>query len=231
MKFFLFLICHIALTRGQFSDSSTCKISSPGRAECVTKSIQALFTSPLVNPDRVDLKLDFPSTSFLPVQGNVDITEVSVHGLNGVKIKNVLLNPIYFAKKGEISIDLNLNVPRLSLLGKFQSKTFNGEFQAMLIEYNNDVKFNAKLVNSTNGDFQYFRLTDMKFSQTLKDFKMNFSNATPESHVNLVKMAIEDWIAISKENIVLINTFMQSLFSENVNSVLSNIPHDMILSA
>lgn len=231
MKLFLIFISLIALSRGQFSDSQTCKLSSPGRAECITKSLQSVFMSPLSNPERVDLKLDFPPTSFLPVHGNVDLNEVNVHGLNGVKVKNVLLNTINFAKKGELTIDLDLNVPRLSLLGKFQSPTFNGEFQAMLIEYNNDIKFTAKLFNSTNGDFQYFRLTDVKFGQTLKDFKMNFSNATPESHVNLVKMAIEDWIAISKENIALINTFMQNLVTENVNSVLAVIPHDMILSA
>lgn len=144
-------------------------------------------------------------------------------------------------------MDLSLSVPRLSFLGKFEYEKFNGEFQAMLVEYNLDLKLTTKLLNSTNMDFQYFRFTDVKLTQNLKDFKMNFSNAEPISYgehqldylivnasfyltVNLLKMSLEDRVEISKENRELITAFAQSLFIDTFNPVLSNIPYQILLS-
>lgn len=143
-----------------------------------------MLNSPMYSPNVFEsLKIYLPSTSFLPIQGEVTLNRLKIHGMNGMKIRNLNLRSENYAARSELGFDVSINSPRLSILANVESEEFNGEVQIMLVEYNLDIRATAKRMNVTSDvDFEYFRFNKVQFTQTLRNLKINFSNAKPESY-------------------------------------------------
>jgi hypothetical protein len=128
------------------------------------------------------MSLNLPQTAFIPIDGQVDLTNVKILGLNGLRVRSLLVNSINFASRGEITFDMSLYLPRSGVLADFSHPEFNGQFQIMEVDYSILATLNAKIMNNTILGYQYLQFTSVRFTQVLRKFKMDFSNAQPESY-------------------------------------------------
>jgi hypothetical protein len=226
-----------------------CRLSNPLRNECFTRMINQFINSSNSEGSIFEtMELNLPETPFIPIDGEVSLSNVKIRGLNGLRIRSLLVNSINFASRGEVTFDMSLYLPRSGILADFTHPEFNGQFQIMQVDYAILATLNAKVINGTNPANQYLQFTSVRFTQVMRKFKMDFSDATPQSYgkrssslsvmsaksndftVNYMKMSIEDAAEICLENLGWFNTLLQNTFLDLFNPLFEFMPYTVFFS-
>jgi hypothetical protein len=167
---------------------ASCSFTQTNRNDCFQKLIFSFVAntnseSSIFN----NVNLMLPPTSFIPIDGLVQLKNVRILGFNNMRFRHFSVNSINFARNSEFEFTMILHLPRQIIMANFSHPEFNGQFQIVNTDYTITLNLFGNLQDNTESGnfFQYINFTRVRMGQNLREFKMVLSNTDSKEHGDL----------------------------------------------